>query len=402
MNELPLQNHKGEELDLFFALWQPPEETEVIRVDEAADRVLAEDIFSQATMPVVRASLMDGIAVNASLFADGIPDASTWVLNSEYAWADTGDDFDDTFNAVILRENVEFLDAGGLRFSPELRVEPGQNIRTFGADVEKGEQVGRQYQRLHPKDLARLLMGGHICVRVLKKPRIAVIPTGNELVPPGMPLARGQYTETNSIFLRESLKRLGTEPVCLPIVKDNPGALEVALNTALTMADMVIITGGTSRGRKDLNQGMLLRRGKSLYHGRNARQGKPVRIALVDNKPVLNLPGPPASLYQGMEWCAQYIVCRFLHQPMPQRQKVKAALTSDLSVPESVSSQCKMEITRNGDGTLLATPLDTRHIPAWQTLNANGLYLAAIAGEFLPKGSEIEVELLRAVEPLVG
>lgn len=121
-----------------FDAWKPVAQTEQVRVENAAGRILAEDQFAQYDLPVVRASTMDGIAVRSSDFAEGMPDTSAWKLGEDYVRADTGDDFDDRFDAVIAIENVTFLPGGGLQLPPRVNASKGYNVKPCGADVRKG------------------------------------------------------------------------------------------------------------------------------------------------------------------------------------------------------------------------------------------------------------------------
>ena len=124
---------------------------------------------------------MDGIAVRSADFAEGMPDTSSWEPGKDYIRADTGDDFDDRFDAVIAIENVTFLPDGGLQLSPDTKVTKGSNVKPCGADVKKGTLLAQAGKRLTALDLAAIGMGGADCVTVRKKPVVAFVPTGSEL-----------------------------------------------------------------------------------------------------------------------------------------------------------------------------------------------------------------------------
>ena len=391
---------KEQVLQQIFSLWRPVRKTESIPVSEAAGRIPAERVFSRISLPVVRASMMDGIAVNATRFHNGLPDTREWRPGVDYAQADTGDDFDDAFDAVIRIEDVRFTDQG-LTLPEDLTVVKGQNIRPAGSQISKGDLLVEKHMPLLPKDLAMLLMGDVREIPVLRRPVVSFIFTGSELVSPGTPVARGQYIETNGLFVKESLTPLGAETQCGPIVPDKYEQIAEALDSVFHEADIIVLTGGSSKGQEDLSAKLLKERGQVICHGAAAAPGRPICIALIDGKLVINLPGPLVAAYYGMEWCLNGVVSHFLHQPMRQRQKVKAILTDDIQGPETISFLYKIDLSRDANGGLLACPLNIRKVSTSSFILANAQYMTRLGGEFLPKGSEIEVELLRGLEYIV-
>lgn len=224
-------------------------QTELAALEEAVGRVAAEDLYSVNTLPVYRSSACDGIAVNSSMFAEGVPDTSAWRCGSEYERADTGDDFDDRFDAVIPIEEVETAPDTSVVISPDVPVKPGWNVRPRGDSLREGELLIRAGMVIRPVDLASLAVGGISMVPVRKKPVVAFIPTGSELVPAGIAPKRGQNVDTNSVLVKTSLKALGADPLVFPIIDDDPEALKRALHEALRSADLIVLNGGTAKGR---------------------------------------------------------------------------------------------------------------------------------------------------------
>jgi molybdopterin molybdotransferase/putative molybdopterin biosynthesis protein len=378
--------------------WVVRRETEIIPVDEAVDRIPVTDVFSAVTLPVVRASGGDGVAVDSSRFADGLPDTSSWILGEDFVRADTGDDFDDAFDAVIMIEDVYIGGDGKLTIHDGVEVTPGKNVRQAGSTINAGDPLIKAYLPLRPKDLAGLHMGGVRTVEVLKRPVVAYIPSGSELISPGTLLTRGKNIDANSVLVRETLLQLGAEPQCFSIVRDDEPSLDQALTEALHKADIVVISGGSSKGEEDCTATLLHRRGLVLCHGSQAVPGKPLCAAIVDGKPVVNMPGPFLAAYHGLEWCLNALVSHYLRQPKRQRQTVKATLTRELRGSDRVSMFNFVEVNRKNDGSgFWATPLGIREVPLWRGIAANGQYMIKL-NEYLPEGGEIEVELLRGVE----
>lgn len=324
------------DLARLLSLWSPARREERIATQKANGRILAADLRSLHTIPVTRAAALDGIAVRISNFGgtavrsknfDSIADCSAWRSGKDFLRVDTGDEFDKAFDAIIPLEAVELKPGGGFTLLPEAaqHLQPGQNIRFPGACVATGELLALRHSRLGPKDLALLLAGGISRIPVLKKPRIALLPTGNELLPLGEALTHGKYIETNSLYLRERLKEMGARALRLPIVRDVERELEQALLEASRTADIMIITGGTSRGTKDATTRLLSRYRGGIYDDLPANHGKRLRLALINGTPVINLPGPPEAVYR-LEWFVHSIIAHFLHQPAPEHQDVDSAL----------------------------------------------------------------------------
>lgn len=391
---LPARSRVMEQL---FEQWTAERETERILTEEAIGRVLSEDQFSRNAIPVVRASGMDGVGVRSADFADGIPDTSGWTVGKEFIRADTGDDFDDAYDAVIRIEDVDLDAEGHLTIHPGVTVRPGLGVRPRGSMLREGDRLVPAGQPLRPVDLAALVMGGVTEVPVYRKPRVAFVPTGSELIPAGEPLTRGKNYDSNSILVKHMLLEMGAEPVMFPIVKDDPASLEAALDEAMAQADIVILNGGSSKGDEDYNARMLEKRGTVIAHGVAAAPGKPLCAAVLDNKPVINLPGPPAAVFYSMDWCIRGLVCRWLTIPMPQRPKAPCTLTEGIRWSEGMEILCKMEIRRTEDG------YEGRQVPfrgstVVETLCSNAMYITDPSLSEHRAGETVTVELLQGEE----
>ncbi len=383
--------------EALFQRWEPVYETETIPVQAALGRVLPRDQYARVTIPVARASAMDGIAVCAGRFQQGMPDPAGWKLGEDFCRADTGDDFDDRFDAVIPIERVKISEKGRLTFLEELQVRPGDNIRPRGSVIRAGELVARKHRQLRPFDLACLALGGIAQVEVYRKPRVAFLPTGSELVPLGAPVGRGQNIDSNSVLAQAMLTEMGAEPLCYPIVPDQPEALAEALERALQAADVVLLNGGSSKGAEDYNARLLEERGAVLFHWVAAAPGKPMCVALIQNKPVINLPGPPMAVLYGMDWCVRAMVHRLLHKPMPRRQTIRGALTAPIQAPKDMEILCMMDVQASQDGYLVKQK-PWRGGSMADSLGAGAVYVTELGREVCPAGESLEVTLLRGLE----
>jgi molybdopterin molybdotransferase len=384
-------------IQTLFEKWNPEQQTETISIDAALNRVLARDYEAVYSIPVVRASAMDGVAVVAERFEQGVPDTSSWQLGKDFCRADTGDDFDDRFNAVIPIEDVSISSDGQLTISPEVHVKPNMNIRPCGSTIRQGEPVGSQNRVLRSFDLACLAMGGIMEVDVYKKPKVAFLPTGSELVALGENVQRGKNIDSNSVLVKNMLLEMGAEPILYPITKDCKAELNAALDRAISDADVVIISGGSSKGEEDFNARILEERGVALFHWVAAAPGKPMCVAIINNKPVINIPGPPVAMLYGMDWCIRSIVNRLLGLPMPKRQTIRGELTEEIAAPPSMEILCMMDVERTEDG------YKVKQKP-WKggsmvnTMGAGAFYITELGTAVKNPGEMIEVTLLRGEE----
>lgn len=381
-------------IETLLEKWNPEKQTEMISIDNALNRVLAKDYEAFYSIPVVRASAMDGVAVISDRFENGIPDTSDWVLGEDFSRADTGDDFDDRYDAVIPIEDVSISEDGKLSICDSICVKPNMNIRPAGSTIHKGESVGRTNRRLQSFDLACLAMGGITEIEVYKKPRVAFLPTGSELVPLGQEVPRGKNIDSNSILVKNMLIEMGAEPILYPITKDSKDELNHILDRALNDADIVIISGGSSKGEEDFNARILEERGAALFHWVAAAPGKPMCVAMIDNKPVINIPGPPVAMFYGMDWCIRELVNKILHLPMPKRCKIKGELTAEIAAPPSMEILCLMDIEQTDEGYKVKQK-KWRGGSMVDTLSAGATYITELGTAIKQPGEIIEVTLLR-------
>jgi molybdopterin molybdotransferase/putative molybdopterin biosynthesis protein len=387
---------RGEVMAKFFAKWQAPAKVEAVGTAQAYGRVLAEDVVALVDKPVYRASRMDGVAVKSAAFKDGIPDATGWVHGKDWTRADTGDDFPDEYDAVFAIEKVEVLPGGGLKFDPEveLPVEPGYGVSSQGSMFKKGTLVGKKGTTLNACDISAIAMGAVDTVSVYVKPKVAFIPTGSELVPLGTIPGRGQSVDSNSLMADAMLREMGAEPLIYPIVKDNRAELEKLLDDALAKADVVVFSAGTSKGEEDYCHVLLENRGELFCHGVSSAPGRPLSLALVDGKPVVNVAGPPVGCFNGLDWCVHPIVSAYLGVKPTPRHTVKAKLGEPIVMRGgSFELYIRLDLEKTDDG-YVAHPIALGERPATDGLRARGLYITRLQPEPTGAGDVIEVELI--------
>ena len=390
---------KEEVIEKLFGVWNVQTGVEEIDVIDAAGRTLAQDYFAMYNQPVVRASGMDGVAVKSAAFADGMPDTSKWVLGVDYVRADTGDDFDDAYDSVIAIENVTLLPEGGIKISEDVEFKPGMNVQPCGANIKQGTQVGRAGTVLAPAHLAALVLGGYGKINVYKKPVIAFIPSGSELIPAGETLQRGQNFDSNSIMVKSMLEKMGAQVRLHPIIKDKKSEVAGALDEMIEEADVVILNAGTSKGSEDFCVMYLQEHGNMLFHGVKSVPGRPMSITIYKDKPVINMSGPAVGALNGCLWLMAPVIDRMLAHKKPMYiPTAEVTLTDELGFPPFMSVFSGLELGQDEEGNLIATPIPGRGPKARgmsAPLMADAYYMSSLGEHPHQAGEKIRVILAK-------
>lgn len=413
---------KEETLESIYSKWTPQHAEEAVSIDNCLGRVLAEDVYAAYNIPVVRSSGMDGIAVRSSDFFDEetgeekVPDTESWVLGEDYVRADTGDDFDDAFDAVIAIEMVELLENGGVKLNLDrhhgpgpgpkpgkgpgpagrdgdgkFRVRKNTNVRPAGSSVKQGTLLASKGTWIRAEDIAAIAMSGRNEFSVIKRPIVAFIPTGSELIPAGVKLQRGQNFNSNGPMVKAMLEQMGAEPVIMPIVKDKKSDLRDALEKALEASDIVVINGGSSKGEEDFNTRMLDEMGELLSHGVAAVPGRPMGFAIINGKPVINTSGPAIACFHGMKWCISSLINAYLgidSQPLYRRT---VTLAEDIHTPPVMTRLVRLNVEETPEGPVAYQPQGHGGMP--ETMKTNAMFMSELGKFVYPAGSTVEVEM---------
>ena len=287
-----------------------PVGVERVLLSEALDRVLAEDVVAPIDVPPFDRSTVDGYAVKAvdTFGADedrpvalkfrgqatvGEP-PSIVLENGMTAEIATGAPLPEDADAVVM---MEYSIRRGNTIFIHRPVSRGENVMEAGSDIHKGETSLRRGQRLSSREIGVLAALGFTEVDAYKRPKVAVISTGAEIVEPGKPLLPGKIYDINAHTLSAAVLECGGEPINLGIIPDEMDQLEAAVKKALNLADAVITSGGVSVGPKDIIPQVLDTLGKPgvIISGIAVKPGKPTTIAMINGKPVFSLAGHPTS-----------------------------------------------------------------------------------------------------------
>lgn len=365
---------------------------ESIPVPDAVGRVTAEAVFAKLSSPHYHAAAMDGVAVCAADTVGAGETSPKRLRLAEQAFpVDTGNALPVGCNAVIMAEDITEFDK---EVEIIASVAPWQHVRPIGEDIVATEMLLPAGHRLRGVDAGALLAGGITEVNVRKRPKVCVIPTGNELVTPGTTPAPGQIIEYNSTVFAAMVEDWGGEAVKHPIVKDNFDQIAQAVAEAVKTNDVVLVNAGSSAGRRDYTADVIAQLGEVLVHGVAIRPGKPVILGDVDNTPVIGVPGYPVSAVVALENFLKPLLYRLQRLAEPARPILRSVFSRQATSPLSAEEWVRVKVGRVGD-RYVATPLSRGSGVITSLVRADGIVRIPQQKEGLLAGEEVDVELLR-------
>jgi putative molybdopterin biosynthesis protein len=392
--------------ELFLARIDPSKlPSETVAVDDALNRVTAEPVFAKISSPHYHAAAMDGICVRAedtfgaTEFAGKklAPASGDSMPRGTFTYIDTGNALPQWANAVIMIEKVRQLDDGRVEVFES--VAPWNHVRLVGEDVVATELLLPRSHRLRPYDLGALLAAGHTSVLVKAQPRVAIIPTGDELIQPGEEATPGAVIEFNSTVLAAFVRDWGGLPVKRPKVRDDAGLLKQALCRAAEECDVATIIAGSSAGEHDLTADVVATAGELLAHGIDVMPGKPAVLGTVGGKPVIGFPGYPVSAIVIAQEILRPALENFLGCAVPTYPAVRAIVPKKIASHLGLEEFIRVTLGRVGE-RLVAVPLARGAGVITTMVHADGLLRIPSLTEGLNAGEEVEVNLLRPPEEI--
>ncbi|MHA1936633.1 MAG: molybdenum cofactor synthesis domain-containing protein [Candidatus Thorarchaeota archaeon] len=378
---------------------RPLDITETVPISTASGRVLATDILADRSVPPFNRSAMDGYAVIAedTFGADegGINLALKGVIHAGEVSDEevtrgyciqiaTGSPLPQGADAVVMVEYTEKNEDQILITRP---VYPGANVSKKGEDIVEGNVVLTTGSWLSPAKIGTLAALGRTDVEVYAKPSVAVIPTGEEIVTPGNPLSPGQIYDVNSFTLEAVLRENGAEVKRYDIVGDEYQLLKNVITEACEH-DMVVLSGGSSVGEKDLLAGILSEIGEVFFHGVQIKPGKPTLFGVAQNTPVFGMPGYPTSCLSNA-----YV---FLIPAIRQMSRLPPVLPKTVTAKigkRIVSSSGRQQFltVRIEDG--IAHPVYKHSGAITSMANADGYIILPVNLDVIEEGETVEVTL---------
>jgi molybdopterin molybdotransferase len=387
--------------------------SETISLQGSLNRILAEDVDAAASVPAFEKSAMDGYAVVAEdTFGSSQTNPSLLKLVGESKIGElptknlrkgetiaiaTGAPVPQGANAVVMVENTKRLDTGDVEIYAA--VTPGENIAHIGEDVKQGTVVLERGRKLKPPDLGLLVALGRETVSVVRRPKVAILSTGNE-VSDGGPVTLGRIVDVNRPVLMAMVEECGGAPLDLGIAKDDPEEISKKLKRGLASADLVLVTAGTSVGKGDLVPDVINTLGKPgmLVHGIAMRPSLPTGLAVVNGKPIVSLPGLPVSAMIAFSTFVQPLILRMLGTEQDPQPRIRARATKRIVGVPGFRTFIRV-LVREKEGKLFVEPLRAPGSGILTTLTrANGMVVVPENVEGYDEGAEVEVQLFRPVE----
>jgi len=380
-------------------------ETETIPVVQALGRVIAEPVFAKISSPSYHCAAMDGIAVKAETTYGATEESpKSLLINKEAFFINTGNPVPQGMDAVIMIEDVHTLDSE--RVEIREAAYPWQHVRAIGEDVIATEMVFSENHKITPYDLGALLASGYKEVKVWKKPRVLIVPTGSELLEAEemdlseLVLASG-IIESNSYILSGLIVEDGGEPFRHPIVEDDPQKIKGALLSNYEKVDLILMIAGSSAGSEDFTRSIIEESGEVFVHGISMMPGKPTLIGRFKDRPTIGIPGYPVSAIIAYEELVRPLLYQSLHLMKPERPTIKALPTRKIPSKLGTEEFLRVKLGKVGE-KYFATPLPRGSGMITSLTKADGIIRIPPPSEGLNENEATEVELLKPIDEITN
>lgn len=383
---------------------------EIIALDEKGmGRTLSEPVWAKICSPHYHASAMDGFAIHAEDSQFAAPTRPVDLRVGEKAqYLDTGDPLPSWADAVVPIEEVEPLDLSG-QYAENIRaphiirlraaLTPWMHVRPMGEDLVASQLVLVSGTVLSAYELGAAAASGNDRLVVSRRPRVAILPTGNELVAFGNELKPGDIPEYNSILLAAQIESWGAEAVRCPIHPDDFQSLCETVSELANQYDLVLINAGSSAGSEDYTSRVIKALGKVLVHGVAVRPGHPVILGLLNcvNEgcvPVIGVPGFPVSAALTLEIFVRPIIFRWLGRKPDKPKETMAVLTRKVVSPAGDDDFLRVILGKVGE-RVIAAPLPRASGAITSLSRADGITIIPRGVQGLEAGARVNVRLLR-------
>jgi putative molybdopterin biosynthesis protein len=385
---------------------------ENVALADTLNRVLAGDVVAQADAPPFDRSNVDGFALrsadtagasdsapkrltlNAEVIVCGHAPAIEVAAGTATAVA-TGGVLPRGADAAVMIENTELLDEAAPTIELRRAIRPGQFVSFAGSDIARGETLLRRGTRIGSREIGMLAACGLAQVDVVRRPKIAVLSTGDELVTPGEPLKSAGVYDSNGAIIAAAIAEAGGEPVPMGAFPDDEAVLEKAVREAHACCDMVVLSGGTSKGAGDLSHRIVSKLGAPgiLVHGVALKPGKPLCLGVIGDKPIVVLPGFPTSAIFTFHAFAAPVIRARAGLPPEAAQTIKARVPVRVASELGRKEFVLVSLVEGADGPL-AFPTDKGSGSVTSFSQADGFIEIDALANALDAGSEAEVTLI--------
>lgn len=371
---------------------------EFVDVRSALHRITGAIVRAKRSSPHFAASAMDGYAIKAKETHGVSEREPRWLeLGVQAIQVDTGDPVPEGMDAVVMLEEV--LETGERGILLQTPVVPWNHVRPIGEDIVEGEVLLPIHHRIRPQDQGALLAAGVLAIEVRSKPRVGIMPTGDEIRPPEATLQVGDIVDSNSTVLASLVEEWGGFATIWPITPDQPEKLEEAILAMAASQDILVIIAGSSQGRDDYTSKMVQKFGTLYLHGVAIKPGKPVVLGEVQGKPTFGIPGYPVSSYLTAHLFLEPWVKHLQGLSKDSQATLEAIISKKVFSSLGSEEFVRVKVGRVGD-RWVAAPLNRGAGVTMSLVRADGMLRVPRLQEGFHEGETVPVELLRPVSEL--
>ncbi len=368
---------------------------ESVDVRLALHRITGTIVRAKRSSPHYAASAMDGYAIRVKdTFGLSEREPGWLELGVQALQVDTGDPIPEGMDAVVMLEEVLKSDERGILLQSP--VVPWDNVRPVGEDIVEGEVLLPIHHRLRPQDQGALLAAGVLEVDVRCKPRVGILPTGDEIRPPETCLQVGDIGDSNSTVLASLVQEWGGSATIFPITPDQPQRLEEAMLQMAASQDVLVIIAGSSQGRDDYTSRLVEKHGTLYLHGVAIKPGKPVVLGEVQGKPVIGIPGYPVSAYLTAHLFLEPWIKQLQGLDKGSPTTLEAVLSKKVFSTLGSEEFVRVKVGKVGE-RWVAAPLSRGAGVTMSLVRADGMIRVPRLQEGFHEGETVAVELLRPV-----
>lgn len=367
---------------------------EQVPTTEALGRITTEAIFAKCNSPLFNAAAMDGICIESAKTKNASEENPVILKSSvDYKIVDTGDAIKPPFDAVVMAEDVIEVDEDTVKI-----IEPvsgWENVRPIGEDIVAGEMIIESNHKIKPIDIGALVAGGILKFNYYKKLSVGVIPTGDEIINMKDNPKEGDIIDSNSYMIKSLVDNAGGIGKRYDIVRDDYEKIKAKIKESVADNDITIINAGSSAGTEDYTVHVLRELGEVIVHGVSMKPGKPVIMAIVNNKPVIGLPGYPLSAYLAFDLFVKPLLNNYKTNDEIIKAVVSKRLVSSLKFREYV----RVKVGKVGD-KYIASPLNRGAASQLSMVRADGILIIPQNSEGVEAGEVLDVRLLKTRKSL--
>lgn len=377
--------------ELYFDKLNISGKVEEIALADSLGRITSEAVFAKLSSPNYNASAMDGIAVRA---ADTVEATEirpvTLKLGEDYIYVNTGNQIPEGYDAVIMIEDIIQKEEGEIEILQSAY--PWQHIRQIGEDIVATEMIIPSKHKIRPVDLGALISGGIEEIKVYKKPRIGILPTGTEIVEEISDLEDGKIIDSNSWMFSGMVEEYGAEASRYHPHADDLEVLKAAILKGVEENDMMLINAGSSAGTTDYTVDLIRELGEVFVHGVAMKPGKPTILGIIKGNPVIGIPGYPVSAYLVFEEFVKPLIQKFLGGEKDDSIYVEANISRRVMSSLKYKDLIRVNLGYVDD-RLIATPLPGGAGTSMSLVKADGIAIIGKDIEGKNAGERVKVKL---------